>query len=56
MVPPEQVLLVGTGNPVLSGELGLLATASVLLMALVITAVAIAQRWLGMRFAQAGAG
>lgn len=27
MVPPEQVLLVGTGNPVLSGELGLLATA-----------------------------
>lgn len=59
------VLLVGASNPVISvvlfdydqsGELGLLAAASILLIALVLAITVAARAWLGVRFAQFGTG
>jgi iron(III) transport system permease protein len=59
------VLLVGAGNPVISvvlfdyyqsGELGLLAAASILLIILVLAITLMARAWLGVRFAQFGTG
>ena len=59
------VLLVGTGNPVLSvvmfdyyqsGELGLLAACSVFLIVLILATTMAARRWFGVRFSQFGVG